>query len=206
MTRLTPRPSGPHLSTDEIDAWLAGALAPERHQHLDQCQDCLEQARAEREIVDQIAALPLLSPTPGFADRVMARVAVPDPFAIRSLQSTRRRLLSTRKSLAFAASVALLLLGSMAASIVWTLSNQDTLATMGSWFLSEVTQFAWLSLRGVASNVIEQPWYETARSLAENPIRLALASALASLAYFGGVLALRRLLALPTQQVAHASI
>ena len=206
MTRLPPRPSGPHLSADEIDDWLAGALASERQQHLEHCHGCLEQARAEREIVDQVAALPLLSPAPGFAERVMANVAVPDPFAIRSLQSTRRRLLSTRKSVAFAASLALLLLGSMAGSIVWTLSNPDTLATIGGWLLGEVTQLAWLSLRGLASNLIEQPWYDAARTLLENPARLALASALASLAYLGGVLALRRLLALPTQQVAHASI
>jgi hypothetical protein len=58
----------------------------------------------------------------------------------------------------------------------------------------------------LASNLIEQPWYSSIRSLLENPIRLAIGSALASAVYFGGVLALRRLLALPTQQVAHAGI
>ncbi len=200
------RPSGPHLSPDEIDAWLAGTLAQEWQQHLDQCQACLEWATAEREIVDQITALPLLSPTAGFADGVMAAVVVPDPFAIRSLQATQRRLFATRKSLAIAASLALLLLGSMAGSIAWTLANQATLASIGSWLMTEGSQVAWLSLRGVASNLIEQPWYHTLRSLAESPGRLAFASALASFAYLGGVFALRRLLTLPTQQVAHASI
>jgi hypothetical protein len=200
------RPSGPHLSPDDIDAWLAGTLAQEWQQHLDQCQECLEWARAEREIVDQIKALPLLSPAAGFADGVMAAVVVPDPFAIRSLQATQRRLFATRKSLAIAASLALLLLGSMAGSIAWTLANQATLASIGSWLMTEGSQVAWLSVRGVASNLMEQPWYHTLRSLAESPGRLAFASALASFAYLGGVFALRRLLALPTQQVAHAGI
>jgi hypothetical protein len=200
------RPSGPHLSPDEIDAWLAGTLPQEWQQHLDHCQSCLEQARAEREIAEQIAALPLLSPAVGFADRVMAQVAVPDPFAIRSFQAARRRLFATRKSLAFAASLTLLLLGSMAGSIVWTLSNQDTLTSIGGWVMTEGAQVGWLSVRGLASNVIEQPWYHVLRSFAESPARLALASAVASLAYLGGVIALRRLLALPTQQVAHAGI
>ena len=200
------RPSGPHLSPDEIDAWLAGNLPQEWQQHLDHCQECLERARVEREIVDQIMGLPLMSPTAGFADRVMAAVAVPDPFAIRSLQATRRRLFATRKSLAAAASLALLLLGSMAGSIAWTLANQDTMANLGNWLITNAGQAAWLSFRGVASTVIEQPWYHALRSLAENPSRLALISALASFAYLGGVLALRRLLAAPTQQVAHASI
>jgi hypothetical protein len=200
------RPSGTHLSPDEIDSWLAGTLAQEWQQHLDQCQACLERVRAEREIVEQIAALPLMSPETGFADRVMSAVAIPDPFAIRSLQATQRRLFASRKSLAVAASLSLLLLGSMAVSIAWSLTHQETLASIGGWLLSQGGQIAWLSLRGVASNLIEQPWYNGIRSLLDNPGRLALGSALASAVYLGGVLALRRLLALPTQQVAHAGI
>jgi hypothetical protein len=200
------RPSGPHFSPDEIDAWLAGTLALEWQQHLDRCQECLEWARSARVIADQISALPLLSPRADFADRVMASVAVPDPFAIRSLQATRRRLFATRRSLAVAASVAILVLGSMAGSIAWTLANQDTLASLGGWLMTQGGQAAWLGLRGVASNIIEQPWYDALRSLADHPGRLALGSAMASLAYLGGVFALRRLLALPTQQVAHAGI
>jgi hypothetical protein len=200
------RPPESHLSPEQIDAWLAGTLDPEMKGHVDRCQSCLEQLRAERELVEQIAALPLLGPIPGFADRVMASVKVPDPFAIRSLQATRRRLLATPRSLAFAASVALLLLGSMVGSIAWSLSHQETLTSVGSWLVAQGADVAWLALRGLASNFIEQPWYTALRSLAEHPPRLALVSALISLAYLGGVIALRRLLALPTQQVAHASI
>ena len=114
------RPSGPHLSPDEIRRlarWSprSGVAAPSGSM-----PELPRAARAEREIADQIAALPLMSPRPEFADRVMAAVIVPDPFAIRSLQATRRRLFATPKSFAFAASLALLLLGSMAGSIVWT--------------------------------------------------------------------------------------
>ena len=200
------RPSGSHLSADEIDAWLAGALAPALQRHVDQCQVCLEQLRVEREIADQIAALPLLSPTPGFSDRVMASVIVPDPFAIRSLQATRRRLFATPRSVALAASLTLLLLSSMVGSIVWSSSHQQTLVSLGSWLMTEAGQAAWFGVRSLASNFIEQPWYDSIRSLVENPGRLALVSAMVSLAYLGGVVALRRLLALPTQQVAHANI
>jgi hypothetical protein len=200
------RPSAPHLSPDDFEAWLSGALAPELQRHLDECQACLEQARADREIADLIADLPLVSPGQGFADRVMAAVSVPDPFAIRSFQATRRRLFATPKSLALAASLALLLLGSMAGSIAWTLTHQETMASLGTWLLAQGGQALWLGLQGVASNFIEQPWYTGIRSLVEAPGRLALISALASLAYLGGVFALRRLLAVPTQQVAHAGI
>ena len=200
------RPPGTHLSPDEIDSWLAGTLAHEWQQHLDQCQACLERARTERELVDQIAALPLMAPEVDFADRVMAAVTIPDPFAIRSLQATQRRLFATRKSLAIAAGLTLLLLGSMAGSIAWSLTHQETLASLGNWLLSEGSELAWLSLRGLASNVMEQPGYSGIQSLLNNPIRIAFGSALAFAVYLGGVLALRRLLAPPTQQVAHAGI
>jgi hypothetical protein len=197
---------GPHLSPDDIDLWLDGILAAERVRHLDACRDCLDRALAEREIVEQIAALPMMAPAPGFADRVMRSVHVPDPFAIRSLEAARRRLFGTPRAIAVAASLVVLLLGSMAGSIVWTLGHQDTLNAFGSWLLAQSGQAAWLAIRGVASNLIEQPWYEGAKELVANPTRLAVASGVASLAYLGGVLALRRLLALPTQRVAHAGI
>jgi hypothetical protein len=200
------RSSESHLSADEIDAWLAGVLPPAQQRHVDQCQVCLEQLRVEREIADQIAGLPLLSPTSGFSDRVMASVIVPDPFAIRSFQATRRRLFATPRSLALAASLTLLLLGSMTGSIVWSLSHQQTLASLGTWLVTQGGQAAWLGVRGLASNFIEQPWYNSARALLENPGRLALVSAMASLAYLAGLVALRRLLVPPTQQVAHAGI
>src|SRR3954463_14193187 len=99
------RPPESHLSSDEIDAWLAGALGSVQQRHVEQCQLCLEQLRAEREIADQIAALPLLSPMPGFSDRVVPWVTFPAPSGIRSLQATRRRLFSSPKSIALAASL-----------------------------------------------------------------------------------------------------
>jgi hypothetical protein len=94
----------------------------------------------------------------------------------------------------------------MAGSIVWSLSHQETLASLGSWLMTQGGQAAWFGIRSLASNFIEQPWYNSIRLLVENPGRLALVSAMASLVYLGGLVALRRLLALPTQQVAHASI
>jgi hypothetical protein len=65
-------------------------------------------------------------------------------------------------------------------------------------------QAVWLGVQGLASNLIEQPWYDGFIALARNPTRLAVFSALGSFTYLGGLLVLRRLLAVPTQQVAHA--
>ena len=132
---------GPHLSPDDVELWLNGSLDAARTRHLDLCPECFDRAQAEREIVEQLAALPLMAPSPGFADRVMAQVTVADP----------------------------------------------------------------LALRGLASNFIEQPWYESARAFFDHPGRLAAALGALTLTYLSGMFALRRLLALPSQQVAHAA-
>jgi hypothetical protein len=202
---MTPVP-GPHLTPDDLDAWLTGALVPAAQAHLAGCPACQEWADTEREIVAMLGGLPLLSPAPGFADRIMARIRVPQPVTVSSFAMVRRWAFATRRHTAIAAGLLLVLACSMTGSIVWTLGHRETLAALGGWLASQAGQVAWLGVRGVASNFIEQPWFSGLRSLAASPGRLGLASALAMLAYLGGILAFRRLLALPTQQVAHAGV
>ena len=194
-----------HFGPDELDSWLAGVRTPELGRHLNECSDCLELVRTEEALIARLGALPLYAPQADFSDRVMASVYVPDPFAIRSLQAARRRLFASRKSIAIAAMLALVLLGSMTASAAWTLAHRDTLLAAGNWLASESARWAWVGLRGAALNLIEQPWVSGFRSLVDAPGRLALASAAMSLMYVSGILALRRLLAIPTERVAHAN-
>jgi hypothetical protein len=201
---MTRRPDT-HLSVDDIDAWLAGHLGTTEQEHLDSCAECREAAQADRVLTAQLAGLTIFSPSPLFADRVMASVAVPDPFALRSMQTARRRLLATRHSLAVAAMLAVIVVGSMAASVVWSLSHRETIAAAGSWLAASAGQWLWTGLRSVVSGVIEQPWYGGLRGLVGSPARLAAMSALASLTYAGGVLALRKLMTAPSGPVSHAN-
>ena len=202
---MTPVP-GPHLTPDDLDAWLAGALAPAAQAHLTGCPACQERAETEREVVALLEALPLMSPAADFSDRVMARLAVAQPLHVSTLTLLRRRALASRRSMAVAAGLLVLVAASMAASVVWTLGHQATLAALGEWIGAQAGQAAWLGVRGVASNFIEQPWFAEVRDLAASPARLGIAAALALVVYLSGVLALRRLLALPTQRVAHAAV
>jgi len=196
---------GPHLTPDEFDAWLAAGLDPDRARHLELCLECQARSDAERALDEQLATLQLLSPAPDLANRVMRHVAVPRLIPVPSMQPARRRFLATRRSMAVAASLAVLLVASMATSVIWTLGHQATLTSIGGWLLTQVGQAGWLAIQGVASNLIEQPWYDAVRSAFDTPGRIAAASGLTATAYLAGVYALRRLLALPTQQVAHAS-
>ena len=199
---MNPVP-GPHLTPDDLDAWLAGTLAPTAQDHL-AVLPRVPGARGDRARHRRLARRPAVDePGAGICRSGHGAGYRSQPIGVRSL---RRRVFATRRTAALAASLLLLVAGSMAGSIVWTLGHQDTLAALGAWLTAQAGQAAWLGLRGVASNFIEQPWFAGLRSLAGSPGRLGLASALAMAAYVAGVLALRRLLALPTQQVAHVGV
>lgn len=195
-----------HLTPDDLDALLEGRLDQVKLRHLDVCEPCHQFALAEQRLAARLAALPLFSPEPGFADRVMSGLPAGMPAAVPSLQRHRRKIFASRRSLAVAAGLAAAVLGSMGASVAWTLGHQETLASLGQWLGSQAGEWLWVGVRATASNVIEQPWYDSVRSFLGSPARLAAASGSLSLAYLTGVLALRRLLALPTARVAHATV
>ena len=195
-----------HLTPDDVDAALEQRLAVQPSAHLGTCQACQELLEAERELAGLLNGMPRFDPSSDFEDRVMARVAVPDPFGLRAFRNVRARLASSRRSLVFATSVAVVLVVTMGGSIAWSLTNQEALAAIGSSVAAEAARWFWLGLQALASNLVEQPWYEDALDVVGTPARLALFSGMASLLYLSGVLALKRLLALPAQRVAHAQL
>lgn len=193
-----------HLTPDEIDSLLKGEPTSSQLEHLTDCAECTLLLGQHRAVVSSLEALPHFDPGDEFTDQVMFQVAVPDPFAMRSMATARRRLLETGRSRALAASVAVALVGMMAASIIWTSLNREVLASAGSWLGGEATQWFWVALRGAFANVTEQPWFDTARSVIGAPMRLAAVSACVMLLYVVGLMALRRLMAFPSEGAAHA--
>lgn len=192
-----------HLTPDDLDAALEGSLANQVVLHLESCTSCQDLLEAERELVGLLNGMPRFSPSAQFEDAVLARVIMPDPFALRAVRSIRSRLMGSRRSLVLATAAAALLIVGMGGSILWSLANQDTLTAIGSSVAGEAVTWFWLGLQAFVSNLVEQPWYGDARSMFGSPARLASFSAFASLLYVGGILALKRLMALPAQRVAH---
>ena len=176
-----------HLTPDELDDWLAGSLARNREAHLHGCADCRRLADADRALAHLLGTLPLFSPATGFADRVMARVEV------------RRR----ARPYAIAAALAAGILLPMSASVGWSLAHQETLSQLLQGAGGELGRLTWESIRSFGSTLLAQPWYPWVRGLFESPARLGLLFGANAVAYAGGVLVLRRLLALPTPRVAH---
>ena len=193
-----------HLSLDEVDAWLDGSLSETRQTHLENCFECRTLTRAERLLVRRLEAVERFEPSPAFADRVMARLDLPDPFALRTAHRFWDRVRASRRTLAIAASITVVLGLSMGGSVVWSLSHPETLNSWGSWLTTQASTWFWVGLRGAVSNLLEHPWYDTLKHLVGTPGRIATFSAINMALYVGGVMLLKRLLAFPGQRVAHA--
>ena len=186
-----------HLSPDELDALLVGVMSATVRTHLGDCGLCRAVAATDRTVVISLERLPRYSPRAGFSDQVMLRVDVPKP-VVRSILGLKFRVPTGRK-LALAASVAVVLLAGLTTSIVWSLGNRDVLAGWGQQTVAMLDSWLWLGLRALAANVAEQPWFESVRGLVATPARAAVA-VLGMLATWSvGVIALKRLVTLPTR-------
>ena len=186
-----------HLSPDELDALLVGVMSATVRSHLAECGLCRAVASTDRAVVIGLERLPRFSPRAGFSDRVMLRIDVPKP-VVRSILGLKFRVPSGRK-LALAASVAVVLLAGLTTSVVWSLGNRDVLAGWGQQATALLDNWLWLGLRALAANVAEQPWYESVRGFFASPARAAV-GVLGLLATWSlGVIALKRLVSLPTR-------
>ena len=193
-----------HLTADEIDLVLEGNYPETMRTHVNGCPDCSSLLRGERLVVQWLAALPLHVPAAGFEDRVMARVQVATPRS--ALATLRHRALATPTSRALAAGALVSVLGSLAASVIWSLGHPEVLASLGMTALRSVAELGWIVVHGLATTLVEQPWYGSARAMADSPARLAIVAGGLLTAWAAGMLLMRRLIAIPAGSVAHERV
>jgi anti-sigma factor RsiW len=192
-----------HLTADELDLVLENGVTESVRAHLTACPDCSRLVAADRQLVHELSRLALHVPSVGFEDRVMAAVRITGP--LTATAALRRRVFSTRRSLLTAATLVLGLLGSMGASVAWSLAHREALAAFSRTLTHGLTDMAWTTVRSLATSLIEQPWYAGVRGVLDTPERLAFALGAVVIGWLGGMLLLRRLVALPDQRVAHES-
>ncbi|HKP30939.1 MAG TPA: hypothetical protein VJU15_16120 [Gemmatimonadales bacterium] len=186
-----------HLSPDELDALLVGVMSATVRSHLADCGLCRAVASTDRAVVIGLERLPRFSPRIGFSDRVMLQVDVPKP-VVRSILGLRFRV-PTGRGLALAASVAVIFLAGVTTSVVWSLGHRDVLAGWGQQAMALLDNWLWLGLRALAANVAEQPWYEGVRGFFASPARAAVGVLGLLTTWSLGVIALKRLVSLPTR-------
>jgi hypothetical protein len=179
-----------HITAEDLDLLLAGTPPAATLAHLAGCRECRQVAARDRAVVVALARLPRLEPSPGFADRVMARIG--------ERTATRRSILRLHRTwpaprLAAAAAALLAVAAGMTGSVIWSVNNSEALLAAR---VQTLALFDGLAALG--------------RSLIASPVALAgsgavlLAAVLVVFAVWtASVIMLRRLVALP--RTAHAA-
>ena len=193
-----------HLTGEELDLWTLGLLAQDRQTHLLGCAACRTVADADRVLVRQLEALPRFAPPAHFAERVLDRVDLPVVSLRAAWQLWRRRASTNPLGVAISAGVAVLIGGSVAGSAAWTAGNQEIILGLGHWLRSAGEVWAREGLGLAQAFLDQQPWYGAVRG-AMTPGRLATIGLVLAALYAGGVMALRRLIALPEAGIARST-
>lgn len=87
------------LALEYLDASLPGRARERVGAHLASCDRCRNEVAEWRTVLRNLESLERVTPSPGFADRVMARVAVPEPEAARPTVSIGERIAGWARSL-----------------------------------------------------------------------------------------------------------
>ena len=203
MARVQRAATGEHLSGDDLDQWVEGLLPAPRELHLRACMDCQALADQERMLVMRLQALPLFNPSAAFGERVMARVELPVLSLSGAWHAWRNRAFMSPTRVLSAAGIAVLLGGSMAGSAAWASTHQDTITGASTWLMTEGKFWFWQGVSSTNALLQQQSWYHAIRG-ALTPARIVACATAGVALYAAGVLALRRLLALPSAQVARA--
>lgn len=111
-----------HLLSNEIDLLLDGeagfGVAPLRA-HVDECSDCRARLDEARLVADALERLPHLAPRTGFADRVLSKVHIVEPWHVAALNSARPFVPESRPLRAVALVTVGLTSVAISASAVW---------------------------------------------------------------------------------------
>jgi len=134
-----------HLTADELELATANfaGLGDAHRKHVDICQQCATGVIDAREVSVALRSLPVVSPRPGFAERVMARVTLPLPWHRRAVAAARER---KTASISFAAVLATLAAGAGIWAIRFPELRPVALAT---WIAGQAGDLLWQATIGL---------------------------------------------------------
>jgi len=183
-----------HLSPADVEAWLEGTLPLAASTHVGTCADCRSLLLAEGTTVEALHQLPRWSPALGFADRVMARVTLPTLAEVVASPAVRYGAWLTAAGLT----------ATLGVSLVWAIANRTVLTDASQWAVGEGWDVARAMAEQIRMMLTSIPAVREARDAVGTPARLAAVASSLLVLYGSGVLALRRLLAIPSIETAHA--
>lgn len=157
----------------------------------------LDDSQLDAAVVGALSRLPSFVPGRGFADRVMARVDLPQPAPVMLLLRARAWATQPRHALALAGGYAVSAVVATAALVPWLLAHLPAIGYAGQWASSRLTGALREALLTLAGWVVSSGAADVARSLGLNGGRLWLAIGALVVGYAGCAVGLHQLLRTP---------
>jgi len=163
---LAPQPRESHVSSERLQELLDGRLATRRvarvRAHVEGCSACAHELDAWRSIYARLADLEGFRPSPGFAERVLARLAAA-PAAVRlpawrrALATAQRYVPRTRRAWAAISGVAVTP-AVTCALVLYTVFSHPTLTpralvSFALWQVTDLMASAWGAIAATAVNL-----------------------------------------------------
>ena len=98
----------------------------------------LNEADRDTRVIRELSRLPALSPSPGFGDRVMARVRLPQPKAVVLFRRARAWALEPRRAFALAAGYVVTAITTLGFAVPWLLAHSAAFRVAGNWFSTQI--------------------------------------------------------------------
>lgn len=154
----------------------------------------------DRLVVRALSSLPVLAPSRGFADRVMARVQLPPPWPVRMSRRLRSWLAKPRHAAAAAAAYSAAAIVALAVAGPWLLANVPAARSAASWVASQMNDVAREALLRAASWAVSAGLADAARGISLTGPAFWVGCFGISAAYAACVLGLRRVLREPARE------
>lgn len=191
--------NSPHLTADELDAFLAETSPESVTSHVATCPICASMVARDRQLLTALADLPQFSLPAEFSDRVIAQLSIAGAPAVIAAAATTPRSVAARRR---AVGAALVVSGGIVAGFVWARAHPAETLRWSAPALQHAGHSLWLSLQAIVANATEQPWFASLRDSLATPARALAALAGIAGAYAIGLLGLRRLM---NEPASHAS-
>lgn len=172
-----------HLLPDEIDLLVDGevgfGVAPLKA-HVANCPDCRARVAEARQLTDALEHLPHFAPRGAFADRVMARVQVFQPWHVAALDSVRRYVPASGPARALAAGLAVIGALLLTAGGIWATARFDVVMLLTSGVALERARLAVLdAISSTIASVFGEPALAAIQASGLNGIAVGIALLLA---------------------------
>ena len=149
-----------HLLPNEIDLLLDGevgfGVAP-LQAHVEECAACRGELEEARAVVRALERLPDVSPSPLFADRIMANVQVFEPWHVTALDTVRRWIPQSRPARILAGTGAGVGAMVLSAGALLLMVRLDVLRFILNILVDQAQTTAVSALRSVATDLLGQP-------------------------------------------------